>query len=259
MDSAAQNFAREILAELRHIKQALHELLRAPGKQNEAGVTPENAADKKSNRTEGKLVAASEIPPSPSDPDKPKKPWYKSLKRWKTILEVVAIPFAIGYAFVTFFQWRDLRSNFTADQRAWVLATGFVLSAEPMVGQSFSVRTRIQNSGKTPAIDFAFQDAVTFGSQPPRCFEWIPNAPTNRGIVPANANDFFVQSGVPFTVTARQFPSYQAKTTFLYFIGMIRYQDVFSKQHWSRFCAFHPYGEPLTQFTFCGVCNDLDH
>jgi hypothetical protein len=39
---------------------------------------------------------------------------------WKSALEVIAIPFAIGYAIISYFQWRDAAHNFRGDERAWL-------------------------------------------------------------------------------------------------------------------------------------------
>src|SRR5207253_7074434 len=73
-------------------------------------------------------------------------------------LEIVAIPFAIGYAFVTYFQWRDANRNFRIDQRPWIKvelipseSTGQQVTITTTVGSFLTIPVRIKNIGKTPA------------------------------------------------------------------------------------------------------------
>jgi hypothetical protein len=69
------------------------------------------------------FVPTPNVPSSPRNPAKPEQPWYKTFKGWKPkleaakiILELIAIPFAVGYAVITYNQWQDLRR----EQRAWI-------------------------------------------------------------------------------------------------------------------------------------------
>jgi hypothetical protein len=58
--------------------------------------------------------------------------------KWKSALEVIGIIAGIGYAIITFLQWRDLGRNFKDSQRAWV-------------GPNFTVPVIDLGDAKTPA------------------------------------------------------------------------------------------------------------
>jgi hypothetical protein len=51
---------------------------------------------------------------------------------------------------------------------------------------------------------------------------------------------------------------YLKKTQFLYFHAILRYKDVFKKEHWTTVCAIHTYGHPLDDFTYCEEGNGMD-
>jgi hypothetical protein len=46
-------------------------------------------------------------------------PWWRRFGWWNFVTRI-GILGGIGYAIVTYIQWRDLRRNFEAEQRAWV-------------------------------------------------------------------------------------------------------------------------------------------
>src|SRR5690242_15697621 len=101
-----------------NIEKALHKLEScAPWEQHRAGIGPQAKPHKEDDSAGRKSPAVPQVKPAPRDTDKTKQPWYKTLNGWKAALEVIAIPFAVGYALVTWLQWRDLRHNFEIDQR----------------------------------------------------------------------------------------------------------------------------------------------
>src|SRR5207237_1280683 len=79
------------------------------------------------------------------------------------LLEIVAIPFAIGYAVVTYYQWSDAHHNFILDQRAWLRMTLPELEAKcaqctehdiPVpIPKNLQFNLSVTNVGKTPAFD----------------------------------------------------------------------------------------------------------
>jgi hypothetical protein len=152
-DNSPKGLRRSITA----LETELHNLLQnAPWKQNNASESPREAAANKNDTASGKPSLAIQIPPSPCNPKKSSKPWYKTLQGWKTLLEVIAIPFAITYAVVTWCQWRDLRNNFEIEQRAWIYFKDLktnraVANGVPGVIDGYTFSAILENSGNTPA------------------------------------------------------------------------------------------------------------
>ncbi len=186
-------------------------------------------------------------------------PFLWVIENWRRILEVTAWLAAIGYALVTYFQWRDIRNNFIVDQRAWVSARQFLLTSELDETSAFRARVFIQNTGKTPAIDFMVQNAMALSDHVPPCFQWkqTSTAP-NRGILPPNLTDYLIQANLRTPPSQDVVKRYREHKMDLYFYGMARYKDVFGKDHWTQFCGFHTFGDQLTDFGLCGSCNEMD-
>ena len=127
----------------------------APRKDNQRSPSPQSASDKENDPAERKSPLNSNITPTPGDADQPNKPWYKTLDGWKTFLEIVGIPFGIGYAVVTYCQWRDLKENFRNDQRPYVLSTNAEPAADSplLIGKLQFWQLQTANYGKSPAIN----------------------------------------------------------------------------------------------------------
>lgn len=82
--------------------------------EHNASVTPQQTANQEHNATERQAPLKPEIPPAPANSNQPKKPWYRTLQGWKTLLECIAVPFAILYAVVTCLQWGIMHDSFEA-------------------------------------------------------------------------------------------------------------------------------------------------
>jgi hypothetical protein len=109
MDNKA--LADFIRVELSSVTSALNKLaakiatlVNGPRKLDETGIAPQNTHENEGNPAGGELLSSAHIAPAPCDSKKPQESWYKRMEGWKTALEIAAIPFAIGYAFVTYFQ-----------------------------------------------------------------------------------------------------------------------------------------------------------
>ncbi|HUI76834.1 MAG TPA: hypothetical protein VLY24_02935 [Bryobacteraceae bacterium] len=173
---------------------------------------------------------------------------------WKTLLECIAIPFAIGYAAVTYQQWRDLRHNFEVDQRAWLK----IGSRFSNVTNETEVATAILNPiniGKSPILE-AFMDVTS---------ELLPvdKAPSlNLGaqhdrlmmssIFPGGEPPNDIELRVPSSKAASEYPRKLTRpevqglingTLYVALFGRVVYADQFGK-HWQRFCAWHTYEQP---------------
>jgi hypothetical protein len=220
----------------------------APREKNETGVSPQSAATQKDNAAERQALTESKFPPSPPHSNQPNKPWYKTMEGWKPALELIAIPFAIGYAIVTWYQWRDLRRNFETDERAWIAVD--LLSSAPAVGQPLKIVLTMSNTGKTFARQVQLcdiQDDAAVGSMtfpqrtadPPdfrECSQsdWIgpsiiaPDSHSTHSSFRLGANDAGLDAASVEALNDGRFPVWD--------YGQIRYMDIFQKEHWITFC-----------------------
>lgn len=187
-----------------------------------------------------------EVLPTATNTNKAKKPWYKTLEGWKARLEIAAIPFIIGYAVVTFFQWRDLRHNFEVDQRGWIKVNVDMPTA---LGPQSPVVVGMQNVGKSPALELfggvvvQLVDAKSAPSFPSgtqiRQFEasmLFPSEPISfdSGRTPANPD------GTLRPLDEREMGRLTSGNAYLAAFGVIAYKDQFG-DHWTRFCSSKSY------------------
>src|SRR5579872_5423243 len=120
MDKQLEALVHKIIDQLRKINHVLSVLLRQPRQQDVPSISNTSDADRESD---GLIYGTSGLRnsgPSPTKPNNTQKKWYQSLKGWERVLQTTGIIFAIGYAVITFLQWRDLRHNFQVDERAWL-------------------------------------------------------------------------------------------------------------------------------------------
>jgi hypothetical protein len=132
-----------------------------PRKKNQQAQSPTHNAEKKADSTPGQPPLIADIPPTPrstADAHNGKQgavPWWKTWRAWKRLLEIAVGLAAVGYAVITYMQWRDLGRNFEMDQRAWLGIAS--INTEGAAGSINSFRVgrlslTLQNSGKTPAL-----------------------------------------------------------------------------------------------------------
>lgn len=244
------------------IEKRIHEiehLLNAPWKQDATGEGPQHAPSKQSDPTLGHSSSIKQVPSTPADTSKPKQSWYKTLDGWKTVFELIAIPFAIGYAVVTYGQWRDLRANFKVDQRAWLTVARLELSEEADSVKEIHVGFWIQNSGKSPAMDVSPKSRLLlWQTDPEPTGDVVVATPKlSIGIVAPGTNSPRADTD-RWTPTQPAVNSYKQKATRLYVQGRIEYSDIFKSPHWTDLCAYHVFGTPLDAFTMCARGNEID-
>src|SRR5262249_13591166 len=121
-----------------------------PGQERITTKGPQDAPDNKDNSNDQEAPLMPDIPPTSLNTNPTRKPWYKRpfAKGAKAVLEIIAIPFAIGYTVITAVQLHDLRQNFAAEQRAWLKfepPTLPMTDAEPING----IQLSISNVGKS--------------------------------------------------------------------------------------------------------------
>jgi hypothetical protein len=272
------NSPRAVAWRLAKLQEEFHALLRdAPWKQHEATIGPENTPKEEDDSTSRKSSFPPKVKPSPPNPPQSNKPWYRTMHGWKTALEIVAIPFAIGYATIAYWQWHDASHNFRVDQRAWISAYRFELSEEPTEAFTqdeiirFFVNCWIRNTGKTPALG-EFSNAEWFFSiEPPGPVTvTAPQESSSSVSIIAPGVDNIKFSILPTPDTANRGPRvfspitsdtvrmYREKKYSMYVFGKVQYRDIFSKPHWTTICAYHVYGKPLSEFEYCKSANEVD-
>jgi hypothetical protein len=145
------------------------------------------------------------------------------------------------------------------DQRAWVTFSGFKLSGEPELNTGVTVTITVNNTGKTPALEFVNQSNLLFlNVEPPGTNFALPTNPRSRAMVAPGT------FGVQFTsdpLTLKSLPQislYTSGTYKIYLEALVRYKDTFNQSHWTRACAYHVYSARLDDFQFCEHGNEVD-
>jgi hypothetical protein len=216
-----------------------------------ASISPDNSSAKKDDTVERQ----SDTPPSPTNGNQSKKSWYKTLSGWKLLLEVIAIPFAIAYAIVTFFQWQDLRHNFQVDERAWIRPTpdadinGVFANNAPVPWSSDTVTLpfwpiTLKNIGKSIAEDIVGHGLleVLDNSQPPSLNFYQPHMLMSLQVLyPQDDFKFkiplYQTSSSPRPLTKNEYDRLMSGDSYLVVYTEITYRDQFG-YHWVRMCRW---------------------
>jgi hypothetical protein len=228
-------------------KVAHLEHLNAPRQQNKTGESPQNASGDKGDPTPRQPATVKQTPAAPLDASESQQPWYKTIQGWYYMLAIIGIPFAIGYAFVTYLQWRDLRHNFEVDRRAWIKIK---LDWDPSVPADTLV-AKIVNLGKSVALrprTTAMMQVVDAHKQP--SFSLSPSHITVAYPLqfPNDVNDVPIAllafPNVPRPLSGDERMSLLIGESYLVVSGVITYADAFGK-HWTRFCFWQEYSRNL--------------
>lgn len=258
MEKAAKQFAQRIIDELGKIR---HALSNAPLQQDKTGTSPQDTATQKDNAASGEPAAIPKVDPAPSNTDQSKHPWYKTVQGWKSLLEVVAIPFAIGYAVVTFQQWHDLRHNFEVEERAWLKID---YAVPDNITSNAAVEIRITNIGKSVALRgvadtmLEIVDSKNDPSFEPVAYHYKTSLPP---LFPADKQTFTVTrtpnnpDGSPRPLTGTELQGLTTGHSYLAVYGRVVYLDQFG-MHWTRYCTWHSYAQgPNANSVFsAGAC-----
>jgi hypothetical protein len=234
------------------------EHLSVSGQEHKASHSPQNAPEDRDAYAPGQSMPMKQehVPPTPENTDQPKKRLYKtlSLEGWYHLLGIVGIPFAIAYAIVTGFQWMDLRTNFKADQRAWIGFTEMSITTLK-AGEPLRTDVKLLNSGKTFALDIempggvqtswtGFDDARRQFSQRAPSFVshskvLFPGITVNS---PAETVEKFTDDQVRAVING---------TLKVFLFGDIKYRDIFGGRHTTRYCGH--YVASTGRFEDCGT------
>jgi len=153
---------------------------------------------------------------------------------------MVGIPFAIGYAIITYCQWRDLRYNFGADQRPYVASTGHDQAQLAPPDNRLAAHVSYANYGKSPALHVKKEGHIFIGKDAlGLANEWfakiggagdLPQT-TGEGILIQNqpANNTIVVGSGPASGPDEQ-----------YVIAMrFQYRDAADQIYWTDVCFWH--------------------
>jgi gas vesicle protein len=166
---------------------------------------------------------------------------------------------------------RNAQSAFRDEQRAWVGVSeaGTVDFSEP---NPWTVAVIFFNSGRTPARNVQASvryklSSVPLSGPPPEEIPRLTFHPV-QSIAPQGKFNFVVgfstsaQVHAPEEMVGNQdvisnFKAIKAKTVFIYYFGILKYDDVFGHPRQTQFCIF--LANPDTkQAGFCDTFNDLN-
>lgn len=254
MDKATKALAQKVTA----LEKLVHELQNAPRKQNEEAVTDPGHAQQHHNEVQSNPpVSPQGNPPDTKGRDSKQKwynsaQWWKSLRNhpfqwWKERAEIVALVAGIGYAVVTYWQWRDLRHNFQVEQRAWIqLTTPLIPMSEiPTRGLHISVA----NVGKSVAQQVVSASAIELVKRDdaPLLYARKRHNVTDFNLlfpntIQGNTEVLFVNEadGALHELTDAEIAGLVAGTFYIAVYGQISYSDNFGI-HWTRYCEWKSY------------------
>lgn len=245
-DAARITGLEKALAKLRkefeQFQKSLH--VSQPRQQHDAGASPKGAANQKNDTARWEVSLSSQVNPSPGNTAQAQNPWYKTAQGWKQRLEIAGIVFAIGYAIVTFFQWRDLRKNFEASERSWTY-----VDMGPFPEFKDELPFTITNPGKVPiqtAFVYTWMEILNYKTAPSfdprRETVWTnevtfiaPNRPFTSNAM-RRRND----GTGPWPATPDELRSLRDGTDYVTIYGIIAYKDEFGK-HWTKFCYYQSF------------------
>jgi len=231
----------------------LEAIISSPRQEHETGEDPQQATSEKDDSAQRQPALVPKVPPTPSHSNQSQKPWYKTFRGWKTLFETIALPFAIGYAVVTFLQWRDLRHNFEGDERAWVKpefawnsSRIFPEGGDFVPGQMFdgNVTLRLNNTGKSPIVrskSYVWIEILDHNSAP--TFSMPANHIASLGIFifPDSHDDIEVHRVSPdgkyFDPSPEELELIGDGNDYVVIYGATIYYDRFGS-HWIRYCEW---------------------
>ena len=184
------------------------------------------------------------------------------------MLEAIGLVAAIGYAFVTYLQWKDLRHNFIVDQRPWLAMQRINTTAEVKAGVRFWAFTDMKNFGKTPANHVHGERVLRiicggFPADPyyPHLAFPVPSRPdlnqrVYNMLMPGEAQSI-EPTGMEHALTEDETKEPTSGRCQLYFYGKIEYCDIFGDFHYRHVCGQWLPGTTNT-FITCGTYADGD-
>lgn len=179
--------------------------------------------------------------------------WWKRAAKtirsfnWKRSLEITGIVAGIGYAGVTYLQWRDLRHNFEVDERA-------LLKITPSFPETITENMKIEmipvnvlNLGKSVGLQVAVQglSEVLENDRAPGLLVDRRHTLVLISLLypddPDRLQIGFGGAGQPIALTQTDIENLLANRSYIAVHGQAQYRDQFGL-HWIRYCAWKSYG-----------------
>jgi len=283
------NLTRKLREEVRNSVSDLSNALQKQSKSiDEAKESYRNQAEKPQA-----VVATAEVHFSP-DVERQQRAEQNKARLLQEIIAFAAVGafFAAAfYAYIAYFQWREMiaatdaaqqsvfesRRNriqagkaldatvqqFHLEQRAWIGVDNF--SIKPLVpNQKLHVEGKITNSGKTPAFNTTMAITMHFAekSEDISKFAVSPRrAKAPKEIIPSAAvlfpgNPKTVMSESSFALDKNAIQEINARHRLVYIFGEIGYTDAFSASHLTTFCVL--YDPPNNDFDPCDTYNSAN-
>jgi hypothetical protein len=236
MEKTAQGFAQKIVSQLNDILSALKGLTTdRPSANSESTPAHANHIERKDDSAQKQTTPIPHVSRTPSAANESNKKW--SLDWWKSRIEFVAFLFAIGYACVTYCQWRDANRNFTIEQRAFVYLKEILivgdgsLPSTQVPDKPARVVIDVENSGATFARDVTAEAGMcAVGGKLPSDFSF----PT-----PIRSDPLLIAPRGPgqisFDVNSNVLNKAELGNWVLYVWGTITYRDIFGAKHLTAF------------------------
>ncbi|GEM_PF-3786025 len=188
---------------------------------------------------------------------------FKRLFLKKDRLERVAFIAGISYAAVTFVQWRDLRHNFAADQRAWIRVE---INMPVTLTSDFAILGQMRNVGKSPAskVDGQIVVQIVNADEAPSFNGQVHQYVWTNIVFPSDFSEFSTgrtpnnTDGSVRPLDAEEMRRLSSGTAYLAVFGVVTYRDYFG-DHWTRFCVPKGYQTGVRQYSSksCVGWNDV--
>lgn len=163
---------------------------------------------------------------------------------WRIVNRIGVIA-AIGYAVVTYLQWRDLKRNFEADERAWISSQGMHLHV-PYDQSHLAVTADLINTGKSPVLIDHIEVRIGESSAPFTTTSWFMDLHLSGGSLGPNAVFPLTLGEGDNDIGEEKFNLMQDRKLRHDMWATIWYTDVFGHSHSTDICV-----------TLIGKQNDL--
>ena len=244
MDKATKALGQRVAA----LEKLIHTLPNTPGKQNEKPVSNASDTDREINSLAATASRLTNRNPTPKQSHDTKQKWYQSFKWWKSRIQFAALIAGVGYAFVTYFQWKDLRRNFITNERAWMKISAGISDLSDVM----SVKMEVKNVGKSVVskiVVYAALEVVNKESSPDffhaglvayfrHVAQLFPNDTTTFVTTPTAHSPTGNEEPRKLTIMERD--SLRAGQSYIAVYATAIYTDQFGA-HWTRFCAWQAY------------------
>lgn len=244
-----------------HLEKRIHDPeleLRGSREQHEEANEGQNNSNQQSQSTP-QLVLPDPAPRNRGESEQSgnaANPWWKrgigSLKklRARRVLETIGVIAGIGYAVVTYLQWRNLTHNFEVDQRAWIgvakfqgadftESVGHARSRAVYVKEGEDIRIGAEMSNPGKSIAKYVTGCVRWDTAPskdkfvPKC---DPTEQSSAIVQPGVGVTFWSQGKSGFRATPDLIQALRNGDVRLYVHGSLTYQDIFDHLHFTKFC-----------------------